>query len=53
MNMYWGFELRGVARNCIYLDALKEATTMAEVKHIIDTTRPGLASLREWKPIQF
>ncbi|WP_342377603.1 hypothetical protein NVS55_39885 [Myxococcus stipitatus] len=50
MSMYWAFDLMAVARRCLYLEALKDTTTQAQMHLIIEAFRAA-RPVRPWKDI--
>ncbi|QSQ18422.1 DUF1152 domain-containing protein [Myxococcus landrumensis] len=50
MSMYWAFDLMAVARRCLYLEALKDTTTQAQMHLIIEAFR-ATRPVRPWKDI--
>ncbi len=51
MSLCWGFDLGAVARQCLYLDAIKRTKTVWDVNLAIEAFRNNHAQIAEWEEI--
>ncbi len=51
MSMYWAFDLKALARRCLYLETLRDTREMWEVAERIETFRNARKDIRPWKDI--
>lgn len=51
MSMYWAFALEGVARQCTYLDDVRDTESYYDLSRAITAYRDSVPVMREWEHI--
>jgi hypothetical protein len=51
MGLYWGFDLGAVARQCLYIESIRQTETLFEVHALIEAFRHAHTVTRSWEDI--